>query len=97
VVNQTGLPIVLYNVRMSSRRTSSKRMTRRQCTALFGAAPLLGQVTSKPPQGAPAPAPGSATPEEKLKKAYTDVRKISERLSRTEVPMDVEPAFAFKV
>jgi hypothetical protein len=72
-------------------------MTRRQWTGLVGTGPLLGQVTSKPPQGAPAPAPASATPEEKLKKAYSDVREISERLSRIEVPMNVEPAFAFKV
>lgn len=80
---------------MSSRRTS--RMTRRQWTVFIGAAPLLAQVTSKPPQGAPAPAPPAATPEEKLKKAYADVREISERLSRIDVPMHVEPAFAFKV
>jgi hypothetical protein len=86
-----------YNVRMSSRRTSQMRMTRRYWTALITAAPLLGQVTSKPPQGAPAPASPAATPEEKLKKAYADVREVSERLSRTEVPMNIEPAFVFKV
>ena len=82
---------------MSSRRTSSTRLTRREWTALIGAAPLLGQVTSKPPQGSPAPAPPSATPEEKLKKAYADIRSVSDRLSQLEVPMNVEPAFAFKV
>ncbi|MGI9075421.1 MAG: hypothetical protein ACR2JB_29795 [Bryobacteraceae bacterium] len=82
---------------MSSRRTSSMRMTRRQWTAFISATPLLGQVTSKPPQGAPAPAPASATPEETLKKAYADVREVSDRLSHIEVPMNVEPAFAFKV
>jgi hypothetical protein len=73
------------------------RMTRRHWTALISATPLFAQVTSKPPQGAPAPAPSSATPEEKLKKAYADVREISERLSRIDVPMNVEPAFVFKV
>jgi hypothetical protein len=73
------------------------RMTRRQWTALVGAAPLVAQVTSKPPQGAPAPAPASASAEEKLKKAYSDVRGVSHRLSKLEVPMDIEPAFAFKV
>jgi hypothetical protein len=72
-------------------------MTRRQWTALLGAAPLVAQVASKPPQGAPAPAPASTTPEEKLKKAYADVRQVSDRLSHLEVPMDIEPAFAFKV
>jgi hypothetical protein len=76
---------------------TSMLMTRRYWAALVGAAPLLAQVTSKPPQGAPAPAPPSATPEEKLKKAYADVRKISDHLSQIEVPMNVEPAFAFKV
>ncbi len=76
----------------------STRITRREWTALVGAAPLLAQVTSqKPPQGAPAPAPASATPQEKLNKAYTDVRTVSGRLSQLEVPMNVEPAFAFKV
>jgi hypothetical protein len=73
------------------------RMTRREWTALISVAPVLGQVTSKPPQGAPAPAPSSATPEEKLKKAYADVRSVSDRLAQLQVPMNVEPAFAFKV
>jgi hypothetical protein len=82
---------------MTYRAAPSTRMTRRQWTALVGAAPLLGQVTSKPPQGAPTPAPPSASPEEKLKKAYTDIRDVSDRLSKLEVPMDIEPAFAFKV
>ena len=60
--------------------------------------PLLGQVTSKaPPQGAPAPPKPNATPEEKLKKAYADVRSVSDDLSKIEVPMNIEPAFAFKV
>ncbi len=76
----------------------SSRITRRHWTALISAAPLLAQVTSqKPPQGAPTPAPASATPEEKLTKAYADVRTVSGRLSQLEVPMNVEPAFAFKV
>jgi hypothetical protein len=82
---------------MSSRRSSSARFTRREWTALLGVSPLVGQVTSKPPQGSPAPASPSATPEEKLKKAYADVRAASDRLSQLEVPMDIEPAFAFKV
>lgn len=73
------------------------RMTRRQWTALVGAAPLIGQVTSKvPPQGAPAAPKPTATPEQKLKKAYDDVRSVSDRLSKIEVAMDIEPAFIFK-
>ena len=79
-------------------------MTRRQWTvglttaaAAVGAAPLTPQVTSKaPPQGVPAPAPPSATPEQKLQKAYADVRETSQRLAKIEVPMNVEPAFAFR-
>ncbi len=73
------------------------RFTRRQWTALFGAIPLLGQVTSKtPPQGAPVPPQSPATPEQKLQKAYADVHQVSDRLSKIEVPMNVEPAFAFR-
>jgi hypothetical protein len=70
--------------------------------ALLTATPLAAQVASPPatqktpPLGAPAPAPPSATPDQKLQKAYDDVRQISARLSKLEVPMNVEPAFAFK-
>ena len=73
------------------------RLTRRQWTALLGATPLVSQVTQKnPPQGAPAPATVSATPEQKLQKAYADIREVSDRLSKIEVPMNLEPAFAFR-
>ena len=76
-------------------------MTRRHVTALIGGAPLLAQVTppttqKAPPLGAPTPAPASATPEQKLLKAKEDVRQTSERLSKLEVAMDEEPAFAFR-
>ncbi|HSU58199.1 MAG TPA: hypothetical protein VLI55_02700 [Bryobacteraceae bacterium] len=72
-------------------------LTRRQWTALIAAAPLAAQVTSKiPPQGAPAPSPPSANPQQALQKAYADVRALSDRLSKMEVPMNVEPAFAFR-
>jgi len=73
------------------------RMTRREWTLLI-AAPALAQVTSRTsPQGAPAPPKPPATPEERLKKAYDDVRSVSDRLSKLELPMNIEPAFAFKV
>ncbi len=73
------------------------RLTRREWTALLGAVPLIGQVTSKtPPQGAPAPPQPPATPEQKLQKAYADVHEVSDRLSKIEVPMNIEPAFAFR-
>jgi len=96
-----------YNVRMASRPVPATRITRREWTAglakittaaaVVTAAPLAAQVTSKtPPEGSPTPAPASATPEQKLQKAYADIRETSARLSKIEVPMDVEPAFAFR-
>ncbi len=73
------------------------RLTRRQWTLLLAAAPVAAQVTQKvPPQGAPAPAQPAATPEQKLQKAYADVRALSDKLSKIEVPMDIEPAFLFR-
>jgi hypothetical protein len=81
---------------MISRRTLSS-ITRRQMAALMAAAPLAAQVTSKvPPQGAPAPSQAAATPQEKLQKAYADIRAVSDRLSKMEVPIDLEPAFVFR-
>ena len=72
-------------------------MTRRQWTALLGAAPLAAQVTTNvPPIGSPQPAPANASQQDKLQKAKDDVRRVSERLAAIEVPMDVEPAFTFK-
>lgn len=93
---------------MDSRRTSSRgparSLTRREWTAAFtiavaaaSAAPLAAQVTSKtPPQGVPAPTSAAATPQQKLEKAYADIRETSERLAKIEVPMNVEPAFSFR-
>ena len=84
-------------MRMSARRSSFSRMTRRQWTAAFAALPLAAQVTSTtPPLGAPSPAKAAATPQERLAKAYADVRQTSDRLAKIEVPMDVEPAFSFR-
>ncbi len=81
-------------------RMSSPITRRRWTTGLatvIGTASAIGQVTSKiPPQGAPAAAQPAATPQQKLQKAYSDVQKVSDRLSKIEVPMDVEPAFAFR-
>jgi hypothetical protein len=87
---------------MSVRRTSPLPLTRRRWTALLGIAPFAVQLTraqttaKTPPQGAPAPAPVSATPEAKLQKAYADVHDTSVKLSQIVVPMNVEPAFTFK-
>ena len=72
-------------------------MTRRNAAALLTASPLLAQVTQKtPPQGAPAPAPPAATPEQKMQKALADVHQLSGRLAQIELPMNIEPAFAFR-
>lgn len=73
------------------------RLTRRQWTMLVAAAPVAAQVTSKtPPQGTPVPAQPAATPEQRLQKAYADIRAVSSKLSAIEVPMDLEPAFLFR-
>ena len=85
------------------------QMTRRKWTASLSTAivaaaatPVSAQVTSPPvtsktpPEGAPAPAPAASTAEQKLQKAYADIREASERLAKIEVPMDVEPAFSFR-
>ncbi len=72
-------------------------MTRRDAAALLTASPLLAQVTRKiPPQGAPQPAPPAATPEQKMQKALADVHQLSDRLAQIELPMNIEPAFAFR-
>ena len=92
---------------MGSSCLSAKDITRRAWntgisiafSSFFAAAtalPASAQVTSKtPPEGAPAPAPTAATPEQKLQKAYADVHETSERLAKIEIPMDVEPSFTF--
>jgi hypothetical protein len=83
---------------MNSRAPIPHRFSRRTWAALITAAPLVAQVTSSvPPQGTPAAAAPSSTPEAKMQKAYAEVRGVSERLAQIEVPMDVEPAFSFKV
>lgn len=82
---------------MSAHQPPTVRITRRQCAALLGAAPLVAQVTSTVPSpGLPAPANGPASPEQRLQKAYADLRQVSERLSKIEMPMNIEPAFSFR-
>lgn len=86
----------LYNVRMSVRRTNAS-VTRRQAAILLAASPLAAQVVSTvPPQGSPAPEPAPATPQQRLEKAYADVRKVSDRLIGLQIPMSLEPAFSFR-
>ena len=77
----------------------SGQFTRRKWAAMLAAAPAaLAQVSSPvPPQGVPAAPATTLTPEGKLQKALADVREVSQRLSQIELPMDVEPAFSFRV
>lgn len=68
-------------------------ISRRRMAAFLAAVPVVAQA---PPSPTTPKAPPSDTPEGKLQKAKDGVRAMSERLSKLEVPMDVEPAFAFK-
>jgi hypothetical protein len=93
--------VIAYNSGMSPRRSGGARLNRREWTkrvaGALAAAPALAQVTQKiPPQGAPVAPTVPATPEQRLQKAYVDIHAVSDRLSKLEVPMDVEPAFAFR-
>jgi hypothetical protein len=82
---------------MSVHKPLTARLTRRQWAVLLGTAPLVAQVTSTvPPTGVPAPPNAPASPEQRLQKAYADIRQVSERLSKIEMPMNVEPAFSFR-
>ena len=75
----------------------SRRKWTKQVAGALASVPAFAQVIQKvPPTGAPAAPPPTATPEERLKKAYADVRAVSDQLSKLEVPMNVEPAFAFR-
>ena len=85
---------------MAARGNREARVSRRTWTkglaGALGVAPALTQVTQKvPPTGVPAP-PAPATPEQRLQKAYADVHAVSVQLSQIEVPMNIEPAFAFR-
>ena len=79
---------------MRSRHTSNEpRLTRREWTAVLGAAPLATPFALQAAQTAATPEPIAPT---SLEKAVADVRQVSDRLSKLEVPMNVEPAFSFK-
>jgi hypothetical protein len=77
-------------------------LTRRDWALLLTAAPiatplLAAQVATPPPIPQPAAAPSSDTTEQRLAKAVSNVRQVSDRLAQTEVPVGVEPAFSFHV
>ena len=72
------------------------KMTRRNLAVVLAAAPLAAQVSTTPQNPPPLSAPVADTPEQRMAKAIADVRKVSDRLAQTEVPMSVEPAFSFR-
>ena len=65
---------------------------------MASAIPSIAQVgTTTPPQGSPKPPEAPADAEARLQKAVGEVRKASDQLAQIQVPMDVEPAFSFRV
>lgn len=72
------------------------RLTRRSWGALVAGAPLIAHVAAQQPPSSPLAGPEAASPEQRLAKATDDIRKVSDRLAQTEVPMQVEPAFLFR-
>jgi hypothetical protein len=68
------------------------RFTRRELTLLFAAAPLAAQ-TPPPPETKAQFQPAPKTVQE----ADQQVAKTSEKLRNFNLPMNVEPAFTFKV
>lgn len=83
---------------MAARNTVLDKVSRREWAALLAVAPALSQVTSTvPPQAAGASAAKGKSRQAIRDEALDGVRKASQRLSEIEVPMDVEPAFSFRV
>jgi hypothetical protein len=65
------------------------RVSRRNWVILLGTTPLLAQTSSQPI------AP-PVTPEQRMEKAESEVRQVSDKLTAIEVPMNIEPAFRFR-
>ena len=61
------------------------RVTRRQLAAALAAPAILAQVPGQP-----------VAPAALLQQARDQVKAIGDLLQRQDVPMDVEPAFAFR-
>ena len=73
----------VYNASMPS------RVSRRNWVILLGADPLLAQT---PLQSTAPP----VTPEQRMDKAKSQMRQVSDKLTAIEVPMNIEPAFRFR-
>ena len=90
-----------YNSGMSIGHEGPQRLSRRKwakrAALTVATSPVLAQVSQKiPPQGTPVPPIAPATPEQRMQKAYADIHAVSDELSKLEVPMNIEPAFAFR-
>ena len=77
---------------MSSRGTRVSGLNRREWTKRLAVGLAAVPVAAQ----SPSPATPAATPEQRMQKAQADIRAVSDQLSKLEVPMDVEPAFAFR-
>lgn len=65
--------------------------------AALAAMPVAAQQPSTvPPKGVPV-VPPAATASADLQKAFDDVKQASGRLASIQIPMALEPAFAFHV
>jgi hypothetical protein len=54
------------------------------------------QPSGEPPQSTAAPQAAATFNPGSLEKAQDDVRAASDRLRKVDIPMDLEPAFAFR-
>jgi hypothetical protein len=68
------------------------RYTRRELAALLAVSPLIAQ-TIPPTPAQPTAIASAASPD----KATDEVRRASEELRALSMPMNIEPAFIFKV
>jgi hypothetical protein len=89
----------LYNDEMND---TGKSLTRRKWAIVLSIAPIVApvlsaQVATTPNTPPPVSAPPPGVPAERLAKAVSAVRKVSDRLAQTEVPIGIEPAFSFHV
>ncbi len=90
----------------SSRVTSSNgdpsgshsKMTRRQIAAALVAVPAVTAkaASAQPPAAPQATSPATQPNADSLAKAQDQVREVSERLRKVEIPMALEPAFTFR-
>ena len=71
-------------------------VTRRRMATFLAAVPLAAARTGVAQVTSTVQATAATTPEQRMAKANAEVRKVSDRLAQTEVPMAIEPAFTFR-